>query len=131
MKRLSAPVPYEHVEQTHLFQWAAIPVVRQQYPELEMMFAIPNGGARTGIAGALMKAEGVKKGVPDILLPVKRGGHSGLFVEMKRRKHGVVSEDQNWWIANLEENGFMAVVVKGFDEARTMIEWYLGLEKTT
>lgn len=122
-------VPLEHVEQAHLFQWASIPVVQTRYPELKLMFAIPNGGARTGIAGAMMKAEGVKKGVLDILLPVRRGGHSGLFIEMKRRKRGVVSDDQKRWIGGLEEQGFACAIARGFDDAKAVIETYLGLKE--
>jgi hypothetical protein len=41
---------------------------------------IPNGGARTAIAGALFKALGVRPGAPDLL--IVRGGQP-LFLELK------------------------------------------------
>ncbi len=58
-------------------------------PSLSLMHAIPNGGARGNdsqtnkIRGAMLKAEGVKKGVPDIFLPVPLNGYHGLYIEMK------------------------------------------------
>lgn len=36
--------PTEHIEQALLFKWAAFS--SGKYPELEYMFAIPNGGYR-------------------------------------------------------------------------------------
>ena len=56
-----------------------------KYPELELMYAIPNGGKRHIHTAVVLKQTGVKSGVPDIFLPVRRGKH-GLFIEMKRKK---------------------------------------------
>ena len=72
----------EHDEQGSLFQWAGIAVFK--YPELNCMFAIPNGGLRNPVVARKLKAEGVKSGVSDIFLSVARGGYHGLYIEMKR-----------------------------------------------
>lgn len=116
-------IPTEHVEQALLFKWAAFSLGK--YPELDLMFAIPNGGYRHYRTAADLKAEGVKSGVPDIMLPVARGGYHGLFVEMKRATGGRISETQLECIAALNKNGYLAVVCKGFEQARDTILEYL------
>lgn len=54
-------------------------------------FAVPNGGKRSAITGAIMKREGVKAGVPDIAI-VREGG-SIAFLEVKTPK-GRLSNSQ-------------------------------------
>ena len=115
--------PTEDVEQTMLFRWAEME--RNMYPELRMMFHVPNGGQRNAIVAAKLKAQGVKPGVPDIVLPVARSGKHGLFIELKREKSGTVSEKQKRWIAELQAEGYEACVCHGFDEAREKIIAYL------
>jgi hypothetical protein len=46
---------------------------------------------------------------------------------MKRRKGGKVEPEQEDWIAFLTEQGYLAVVCRGFEEARAVIERYLEL----
>lgn len=71
----------EITEQIAVFQWAAREVAR--YPVLSLLFAVPNGGKRDAIEAAKFKRAGVKPGVPDMLLPVSRGGYIGLAIELK------------------------------------------------
>lgn len=122
MTRINAPI--EADEQAALFRWAAYN--RTKYPELSLMYHIPNEAKRSVITGALLKAQGMKPGVPDICLPVPNVRYTALYIEMKRRKGGKVSEDQKGWIAALNRVGCRAVVCKGWDEAREEIERYLG-----
>lgn len=111
-------------EQTALFSWAAYN--KRKYPELELLFHIPNEGKRTIINGARLKAQGMKPGVPDICLPVPNLKYTALYIELKRRNGGKVSENQRGWIAALNRVGCRAVVCHGWDEAREEIERYLG-----
>ena len=115
----------EHSEQVALFRWAQFALGR--YPELQLLHAIPNGGHRHIVVAARMKAEGVKAGVPDICLPVPRGGFFGLYIEMKTRT-GKLSPDQGWWLAALQGMGYRAAMCRSFDEARQLIEEYLKLD---
>ena len=115
----------EAQEQEQLMTWAWMH--RGAHPELLLLFHIPNGGRRdSGEAAHLMRL-GVKKGVPDLFLPVARRGFHGLFVEMKREKGGRISEEQAAWLKDLNEQGYAASVCNGFDEAKDLIERYLGL----
>lgn len=75
------PYIHESVEQTNLFRWAAYE--QGKYPELKLMYHIPNGGSRNRLEAANLKKQGVKSGVPDICLPVARGAYHGLYIEMK------------------------------------------------
>ena len=74
----------ERAEQIALFTWAAWQ--SSKYPELKLMFAIPNGGSRHPIEAVNLKTSGVKAGGPDIFLPVARGEYKCLWVEMKSEK---------------------------------------------
>lgn len=116
--------PTEAQEQESLFRWAAYN--RVKYPELELMYHVPNGGGRNLIEAAHLKAQGVKPGVPDICLPVPNIKYTALYIELKRRKGGKVSEEQRGWITALNRVGCRAVVCHGWDEAREEIERYLG-----
>jgi hypothetical protein len=113
----------EHSEQSALIQWAAMQEAR--YPELRLLFAIPNGSARDKITGALLKREGVKAGVPDLFLPVARGGHHGLFIELKVGRNKP-AEKQAAWLDALTQAGYLAVACWGWWEAREVIEEYLA-----
>lgn len=113
----------EHREQAALMTWAAYAAIDR--PELGLLYANANGGARSPVTGARMKAEGVKAGVPDLFLPVARCGYHGLYIEMKRRKGGHVSPEQKWWLDRLNEQGFLTRVCRGYDEATRVLCDYL------
>lgn len=115
----------EHREQVALFRWAALHSGR--YPELALLFAIPNGGKRDAVTATRLKAEGVKAGVPDICLPVARQGWHGLFVELKWG-YNDTTDMQNAWLADLSDQGYLAVVCHGWQEASEVIRDYLGME---
>ena len=117
--------PTEAQEQRDLFRWAAYQ--RGIYPELQLMYHIPNEGKRTTYTGARMKAEGLRPGVPDICLPVARGPYHALYIEMKRTKHARVSEAQQGWLAALTRAGNRAVVCHGWEAASHEILAYLHL----
>ena len=101
----------EHLQQVRLVSW-----FKRSYPGVRI-FAIPNGGARSGVQGAKLKAEGVSPGVPDLFCPEWL-----LWVEMKREKGGVVSPVQKDWIAYLESIGHKVIVGRGFEDAKRQIE---------
>lgn len=109
----------EHDEQVALFEWAAT------VPELQWMFAIPNGGARHIAVAGKLKAEGVKRGVSDIFLPLARGGYHGLFIEMKSDKGNTTPEQANFILA-MRDAGYAAIICHGFEQAKWSIGLYLA-----
>ena len=117
-----APTPTEHEEQVTLFTW-----FRMRYAGM-LMYAIPNGGARSSITGARLRDEGVLAGVPDIFLPCPSGGKHGLYIEMKRQKGGRVSAPQKAVMQALRMQGYEVAVCHGWLEARGCIEQYLARE---
>ena len=118
-------VPSEAQEQTYLFQWAtAMAVLR--WPELNLLHAIPNGGSRNKIEAARLKGQGVKAGIPDVFLPVARKGFHGLYIELKRLVGGRTSPEQEKMIGDLNKQGYLAVVCKGWNAAADVIEKYMG-----
>lgn len=124
----------EHGHQTALFAWAASSGI----PELKWLFAIPNGFYATPAQKAKMKAEGLRSGVSDIMLPVSVfnvGGlvvkYSGLFAEMKTadkrgRKNGGLSDEQEAFAHFVIGQGYKFVVCYSWEEARDAILSYLG-----
>lgn len=117
-------IPTEDQEQEMLFNWAAWHC--KAIPELRNMYAIPNGGKREKAVAAKMQSTGTKPGVPDIFLAVAKGGYHGLYIELKRRKGGQLSQKQREWLERLTQAGYCAKVCKGYDEARKAILAYLG-----
>lgn len=117
------PVPSEAEEQMAVFTWAAME--RARLPELALLYHVPNGGSRHPVEAARMKAQGVKPGVPDLCLPAARHGCHGLYIEMKRKKGGVVSPEQREWLAALTAQGYRAIVCRGAEAAIDAIKEYL------
>ena len=71
----------ESGHQEAIIEWCAWNM--QQYPELELLYHVPNGGKRDKATAAVLKRQGVKAGVPDLVLPVARCGYHGLYIELK------------------------------------------------
>ena len=123
---LPLPVPTEAEEQIALFEWAALQSGR--FPELALLYHVPNGGSRNKIEAARLRAQGVKSGVPDLCLPVARGGNHGLYIELKRQRGGRIGEEQVRWINGLLKQGYAAAICKGWQEAADVIIDYLRRE---
>ncbi|MHC4621848.1 MAG: VRR-NUC domain-containing protein [Planctomycetota bacterium] len=115
----------EHGEQCALFEWAALRI-NQGVEPLKWMYAIPNGGHRHKATAAKLKAEGVKRGVPDICLPYPAQGYHGLYIEMKYGKNKPTSEQIDYleWLTGC---GYLAVVANSFDEAEKILCDYLEI----
>lgn len=112
----------ESQEQINLFKWAGFASCK--YPELDLMYHIPNGGKRDLGTAIKLKAEGVKAGVPDIHLPVARGGYIGLYIELKAGKNKA-TDNQKGWLERLAKQGHRTCVCYGWESASEVLIKYL------
>lgn len=125
----------EHNHQCALFRWSALN--EKKWPELALLFAVPNGGSRGGktvysakykrqipLEAVRMKEAGIKAGVPDICLPVPRGTYAGLFIEMKAGKNKPTPAQLEWH-DRLRKAGHRAEVCYSWEAAANVIEKYL------
>ncbi|MBP9988042.1 MAG: VRR-NUC domain-containing protein, partial [Ruminococcus sp.] len=92
--------PSEAAEQEALFRWADF--AKSKFPELEMMFHVPNEGKRSVANGASLKRQGLKKGVPDIFILAPKGKYHGMAIEMKKIGQKPTKE-QKQFLAELEK----------------------------
>ena len=118
----------ESQHQQAVFKWAAQPSIRSKWPELSMLHHIKNETTEGPRQVAVDKAGGVKKGVPDLHLPVARGRYHSLYIEMKTET-GRTSPEQGWWIEHLNAEGNFAEVCHGWQSAVRVIEWYMTLKE--
>jgi hypothetical protein len=99
-------IPTEHAEQVAFVQW-----FERNYPHIRI-FAIPNGGLRAKATAEKMRREGLRPGVPDLMVPAWH-----LFIEMKRTKGGRTSPEQHDWHDYLRSVGYRVETCKGALEA--------------
>lgn len=109
-------IPTEHQEQAAFVRWFRI-----EFPAVRL-FAIPNGAFLAGSIGQRaaqmrkLKAEGLDTGVPDICIPAW-----DFWIEFKRIKGGVVSDEQREWHQYLRDLGDTVIVAKGADDAMQQV----------
>lgn len=125
------PHSTEHDEQVALFQWAFLETFT--HPELAWLFAVPNGAklpykgsgkSRFSPEAKRLKDEGMKSGVPDIVLPIARGKYHGLWIELKVGDN-TASDNQLLWLDYLNSAGYCAALAWGWEQARDTILAYL------
>lgn len=92
---------------------------------LDYLIAIPNGGQRHVAVAARLKAQGVKKGVSDMLLAFPLHEAHGLWIELKVDDNKPTAE-QLAWIDRMVDAGYVAIVVWGWVSAVRAIDSYLG-----
>lgn len=108
----------ESDEQRQLIQY-----VRSK-PWGPFLFHIPNesvGGYGWMIRNRQM---GMKKGVPDLMLPIPMHGYHGLFIEMKAAG-GRLSNEQKCWLKALDTFGYKTAVCVGWEAAKNELEGYM------
>ena len=128
-------------EEEHNIQAACVRWFNLQWPEYRgLLFAVPNGGARTKATAGKLKAEGVVPGVSDLILlvpsecrfPIQILGeeayakvnYHALCIEMKTAK-GRQSPEQKEWQAKVEDQGYRYAVCRSLDEFMNTINNYL------
>lgn len=126
-KPRAKPIDREGQEQAALMQ-----EIELRYPEVfELIYHVPNGGHRVKAVAVKLKAQGVKAGIPDLVLTMARGGYFGLYIEFKATVDpAAVSSSQQACIRRLNDQGYLAVVCQGHFDAMECLRAYLALPKT-
>jgi hypothetical protein len=119
----SAP---ERIEQVHLARWL------DRYIGEDYWHHTPNEGKRSFRTAGSLRAQGMKAGVPDVLifLPPPRGGYVGVAIELKRLpEHGTkprATEEQLERMRALARCGWFCIVCWGADAAVRVLVHDLG-----
>jgi hypothetical protein len=124
VKRRAKPRELERRHQVALIKW--VRSVKDTHPVLNLLYAVPNGGARNLYVARKLKAEGVRAGVADLCLPAARRGYHGLYIEMKSEE-GFATIEQKAFLRGVLEEGYCAVIAGGVDDARETLGWYIGI----
>ena len=125
-------------EEEHNIQAACVRWFNLQWPEYRgLLFAIPNGGARSKATAGKLKAEGVVAGVADLILLAPRTRaritfegkvvtviKHALCIEMKT-EIGIQSPKQKEWQKKVESHGYRYAVCHSLDEFMDTINNYL------
>jgi hypothetical protein len=121
-------VDREGIEQAALLREVAF-----RHPAVfKLIYHVPNGGHRHKAVAVKLKEQGVKAGVPDLVLPMARGGYFGLYIEFKATPphDAAVSPTQDSYIQALTEQGYLAIVCRGHFDAMEQLRAYLMLPPT-
>lgn len=121
-------IPLESVEAAHFIQLCSGAALI--YPELAHVVHVPNGGLRKKSEAARMNGEGVRRGYPDYLLDVSRGGYYGWRGELKRVMYEYPSDEQYVWLTRLRTEGYWANWHRGAEAVFSDLIAYLSLETT-
>ena len=97
-----------------------------KWPELGLIYAVPNGYAKSPGAAGRAKAEGLLADVPDLVLPVARVPFYGLYLEGKVEGKSP-GPGQCAYIAALVEQGYAALVFRGVQQGLDIVLRYLAL----
>ena len=131
--------PSEHLEQVKLVTLLLGPLVgpkgamvrsgsiyTHRWPELSLLYAIPNGGQRSKAQAGKLRGEGVQAAVPDLCLPVARSFYHSLYIELKAEGK-YATKEQRAYHERLREQGHAVFEIQGADLALDVILAYLGL----
>lgn len=116
----------EHQIQASFVEWCDLNPLR--LPNLDLIYAQPNGGKRDKGTAIKLKKEGVKSGVPDMFLPVPIYPLHGLYLEFKSLK-GKLRKQQYTYLKRLHDQGYRVRMPRSLEEAIQNVTNYYGLRK--
>jgi hypothetical protein len=119
----------EATEQMALVEFATR--FQERIPELAWLFHVPNGEKRDKATAGRLQRMGVKRGIPDLWLPVARYDpalnvtRNGLVIELKfgRNKE---SAEQRAWLGFLARQGWEVRTCYAWTDAARVLVAYLG-----
>lgn len=122
IKKKPNVIPLESSTQKEFIRWFDL-----QYPHIgNLLFHPANGGTRNVREAVNLKAQGVRKGVSDIILLVPRGTYHGLVMELKR-KGCKPTKEQLEFLHALQAKGYCTAWHDDLEEAITFVDDYMKL----
>jgi VRR-NUC domain len=85
----------------------------------------PNGGYRDIREAAKFRRLGTSAGFPDLWIPLARKGYHGLYIELKRVKGGVLSDQQKYWRDLSIKEGYAWFEARGAQQMMDIVLNYL------
>ena len=110
----------EEIEQIKLFDW-----IRSQKTIEPFAWHTPNERKTSPARGKILKRMGVKSGVADLFIAIPSKGYNGLFIELKVGCNKL-SDNQCEFLERMLSKGYQALCCYGFEEAKGVIQDYLG-----
>ena len=111
----------EAIEQAKVIAWAK--ENENNYLFLWLLHSSLNGVKLSKAQAGKALKQGMKKGVPDLFLPVKQGGFSGLYIEMKSAK-GRISSEQSKFLKAASDFGYACFICYSAVDAIDKIKGY-------
>lgn len=115
----------EEQQQTLFFDYCREMARVKDHPAYSLTFHIGNERKASIQRRMAMKRAGVRKGVPDICVPVANSKFNCLFIEMKV-KPNKLSPEQAEFLRHLNACGNYAVVAWSGEEAIDILEKYIN-----
>lgn len=120
MKKASTKPQTESQIQKDFVRW-----FRARYESIEpLFFAVGNGGARNVWTAKIMKDEGVRSGVSDLILLIPRHGYAALLIETKT-PDGKQSDSQKEFERLATQYRYKYVVVRDLTTFQQLMLWYI------
>lgn len=113
----------EETEQIKFFDFCR--AMEHTHPAYRLAWHVPNERKASIIRRAKMKLAGVKKGVPDITIPVPNEKYAALYIEMKVKPNRP-SPEQLDMLKDLNAQGNYAAICWSANEAIELIQKYVA-----
>lgn len=116
----------EHQIQSAIVKWWGIACKSYKLPSF-VLFSVPNAAMRSPELASYLKSEGMRSGVPDLILDVAAGPYAGLRMENKTDV-GVLSDSQKEFRDYYQSSGkFKWVLCRTPEEGISAITTYMRL----
>ncbi len=113
-------------EESH--QLAVCTYLRER-KDIVMWFHPMNGGLKSRTEAARYTRLGVHKGVPDIWIIKSASGFKGTVIEIKDPNGDCPTDEQEWWLSELSDEGWFVGEARGAHEAVVMIDHMYGVDR--
>lgn len=125
------PAPLEREEQATFFAWLRYFKFHGERI-YDFAYAVPNGSffhgdiEKRAIQGNALRQQGVKPGVPDVVILYPVSPHHGLLIEFKRIGGPQPTQEQIEWHERLQGKGYAVFTAYGSKQAEAFTMAYFG-----